>query len=174
MKNAFATLEEWLGHLARLLAVISSVSLVALALVTGVSVIWRYVLRDPIFGIEDVSTVLLAVTVAGAISYGGISGSHVNVNLIGFFVKRRVTRFSDAFVRLLGAAISGFASVALFVKGGCGVPCGDFTPNMAILHQPFYYLLGVALGIYSAVLLVQLAQGLAHFSDPDDPNPFTD
>jgi TRAP-type C4-dicarboxylate transport system permease small subunit len=164
----------WLGRLARLMAVISSVSLILLAFVTGVGVIWRYVLRDPIFGIEDISTVLLAVTVAGAIAYGGISGSHVNVNLIGFFVQRKITRFSDALVRGLGAAISGYAGFALLVKGGCGVPCGDFTPNMAILHAPFYYLLGAALFLYGAVLVVQLGRGLAHFSDADDPDPLTD
>ena len=165
---ALKIVQERLGQLAGLLAFVASFALVALVVVTIISVFWRYVLRDPIFGIEDLSTMLLAVVVAGAIAAGGLRGSHINVDLISFIASKRFTRFSDALVQFLGAAISGFAAYALLVKGSCGTACGNFTPNLEIIHQPFYYLLALAIGVYSIMLTVQFIIGIIHFGDIAD------
>jgi hypothetical protein len=75
--------------------------------------------------------------------------------------------------RLLGIAIVGFATWALFKKGACGLPCGAITNNLSIVHTPFYYILGVAMGSYAILLILHLLIGFAHWSG-EDPNADAD
>jgi len=161
--------DRGLGLMAGLMAVLGGLALLALVCITLISVIWRYVLRDPIFGIEDYSTMALTVFVAGAIAYGATRGAHVTVNLIGLVLGARVTRLTDALTRALGIAISSFAAYGLFTKGSCGIPCGAFTPNVELVHTPFYYTLGVAFSFYTVLLIYHLILGLAN-PPGDDPN----
>jgi len=144
-----------------------------LAGVTGVSVFYRYVLRAPIFGIEDISTMTLTVIVAASIAWGALQQGHVSVNIISLAFGRRVTRYTDLAARLVSLAMLTFASYALFVKGACGMPCGAMTSNLGIIHTPFYYGLGLAMGFFAALVLVHLTIGLLHWQG-NDPNEVTD
>lgn len=154
---------------AGLMAVLGGLALVALTTITVVSVFWRYVLRDPIFGIEDASTMALTVFVAGAIAWGALKGAHVSVGIIARVTSRRVTRVTDLAARLLGLLIVAAASYALFDKGACGMPCGAMTANLGIVHTPYYYILGLAFGFYAALLAWQILTGLRHWRGTD-PN----
>ena len=156
--------------MAGLLAVVGSAAVIVLVAVTVVAVFWRYIHNDPIFGIEDLSTMALTVVVAGSIAYGATRGAHVNVNVIGYVAGRAVTRWTDVAVRLLGIATIGFAAYALAVKGSCGIRCGSFTANLFIVHQPFYYALALGMAFYAGLLAVQLGIGMLHFSAEVDPH----
>ena len=168
------TADKWLGRLAGLFAVFGAAAVVILVVVTVVAVFWRYVLNDPIFGIEDLSTMALTVVVAGAIAYGATRGAHVSVNVISYFVGRSVTRWTDLAVRLLGTATMGFAAYALAVKGSCGFECGAFTANLFIIHMPFYYTLSLGIAFYALLLAAHLIAGLMHFSAETDPHETPD
>lgn len=173
MSSFWAKIDKGLGFLSGLLAFAGSVFLVLLVAVTVVAVFARYFLNDPIFGIEDVSSMVLTVVVAAAIAYGARHGAHVSVNVVGLFAGRGVTRFTDVAARLLGALVAGGAAYALFVKGSCGFKCGAFTPNIEIMHQPFYYALSIAMALYALQLIAHLAIGLVHFGG-EDPNEISD
>lgn len=163
-------LDRQLGRVSGLLGIMGGLAILALMLVTVAAVVWRYLLNDPIFGIQDLSSMALTVAVAGAIAFGARRGAHISVDVISFIGGRRLTRATDVLARALGAAMVGFASYALFVKGACGLPCGAITNNLSIVHTPFYYALGAAMACYALILAVQLAAGLAHWSDPVDPS----
>lgn len=170
---ALMLVDRALGLVAGALMVLGAVAVTALMGVTVVAVFWRYVLHAPIFGIEDVSSMLLATVVASAVAWGARQGSHVSVNVIGFFAGRRATRITDLAVRLLGAGMTALAAWALLSIGSCGRPCGAMTNNLGIAHMPFYYLLAVGLGFYAALLAVQAAVGLVHWRG-EDPNEVRD
>ena len=163
---------EWIKrvfeNIAGLFAIIGGLALITLMTVTIISVFWRYVLRDPIFGIEDLSVTSLAVVVATGVGYGAVYGAHVSVDVITNFFGRKVTRYTDVVSRVAGVLICSYATWGLIDKGSCGLPCGAITQNLNILHTPFYYALAVAMGLYVAVLLYQLIFGLANWSG-DDP-----
>ena len=55
---------KWLDRVAAFLAFIGGTTVVVLVALTVVSVFWRYVLSDPIFGITDLSRMVLAVIIA--------------------------------------------------------------------------------------------------------------
>lgn len=161
--------ERQLGRVAGLLAIAGGVALAGLMLETVIAVIWRYILNDPIFGIEDTSTMALTVVVAAAVAYGAHHNSHVGINVIRYFAGRRVTRYTDLVARILLFAIIATAAYALFDKGRCGLPCGAITNNLSIVHTPFYYILGVSLTSYALLVLVHIALGILHWNG-DDPN----
>lgn len=171
--EALAWADRQLGRFASGLAVAGGVALVALMLITVIAVFWRYALNDPIFGIEDVSTMTLTVVVAASVAYGAHHRAHVSVNVISMIFGRKVRRYTDLGARILGLGIVGTASYALFIKGGCGLPCGAITNNLTIVHTPFYYILSMAMGSYAALLGVQALTGLAHWSGTD-PNEADD
>ena len=75
----------------RWIAYIGSLTMVILVCVTGVAVFFRYVVNDPIFGVYDVSEMILLVTVACSIAYGGRRGAHVAVDILGMLGGRRIT-----------------------------------------------------------------------------------
>lgn len=162
-------IEKGFGFIAGLFSIAGSVALFVLMAVTVVAVFWRYVLRDPIFGVEDLSTMSLTIIVAASVAYGAVHMAHVSVNIISGMAGRKVTRFTDALARAAGVAITGYAAFGLVKKGSCGLPCGAITPNLSILHTPFYYILGAAMALYASHLLYHLIVGLAHWTD-HDPN----
>lgn len=171
--QALGWADKQLGRLAGLLAVSGGIAVIALMVLTIVAVFWRYVLNNPIFGIEDVSTVTLTVVVAAAVAYGARHNAHVSVNVITYFCGRNITRYTDLIARILGVAMTGLASYALFIKGSCGLPCGAITNNLGIVQTPFFYALGVAMAFYALLLLLHLLIGLAHWSG-QDPNEARD
>lgn len=168
-----ATAERLLYWVAGALAVVGGVAIFILMAITVVEVFSRYILNDPIFGIEDVSSMTLTIVVAGAVAFGAHHRAHVSVNVIKMVAGRTVTRITDVIARALGAAMVGVAAYALWDKGGCGLPCGSITNNLGIVHTPFYYVLAVAMASYALLLLVHLAIGLAHWSG-EDPNEARD
>lgn len=171
---AFLTkIEKGLGVIAGVFAVAGGLALLALTIVTGVSVFYRYVLRSPIFGTEDVSTMVLTVIVAASVAWAAVQKGHVSVNILSIFASRGVTRITDLVARLVSFGVLAFASYALFVKGSCGMPCGAMTSNVGIIHTPFYYTLGLAMGLYAVLVLTHILIGFAHWQGAD-PNEVAD
>lgn len=158
---------RWFRKTANLFAIAGGIGLFVLMGITVVSVFWRYALRDPIFGIGDLSSMALVVVVAGGVAYGAVHGVHISVDILSSFAGRGVKRVTDLVVRALSVLICGFAAWALLVKGGCGLPCGAVTQNLNIVHTPFYYLLSAALGLTACFMLYQLVLGLKHWSGTD-------
>lgn len=161
---------NWVDRVIGVLAVIGGVTVVFLVALTVYAVFFRYILNDPVFGIDDVSQIALSVVVAGSIAYGGRAGAHVHVDILSIVGGRKITRYTDPLVRAAGAIIVGLMAYGLVKKGLCGTPCGYFTPNLAIPHLPFQMLLAAAMATYAVVLALELVIGLIHFRAAEDPN----
>ena len=164
--------DRLIGWLAGLMALIGGLGIAGLVLITVVAVLWRYGFNDPIFGISDLSVVTLTIVAGSAVAYGARHGAHVSVNVIAYVADRRRLRWSDAVMRLATVAITGLATWGLFTKA-CGIEKACITNNFSIEHRPFYWFLGVALGLYTLHVLVQLLIGVWHFQG-DDPNEISD
>ncbi len=164
--RALTIVDRAVGWLARL----GSITMVALVVMTGVGVFFRYILVDPINGLGDVLGLTLSITVACSLAYGGRVGAHVAVDVLGMVGGRKVTRWTDALVRVLGIFIIGVAVYALIKNGLCGILCGFLTSSLAIPHEPFYYFLAFGLSAYGVVLIAEFIAGLVHFSADVDPS----
>jgi len=165
-------LETLIGRLTSLLALLGSIGVAALLVATVIAVVWRYWLKDPIFGIGDLSVLLLSVVAAGAVAYGTGTGAHVSVNVIKRVAGRGVTRWTDALMRVLAASICALAAYAL-IDRACGIEKACITENLSVEHEPFYVILGVAMGIMALTYALQFILGLVHWSGVD-PNEIVD
>ena len=134
--------------------------------VTAVAVFWRYALNNPIFGIEDLSIIALTFVAGGAVAYGARRGAHVSVDIISMSMGPRVTRFTDILMRVLSLAILGLATWALYDKA-CGVEKACVTSNFSVEHRPFYYFLGVCIGVYALQVLIELLTSLCNLRAGD-------
>lgn len=164
--RALTLVDRAVGGLAR----VGSVTMVALVVLTGIGVFFRYVVNDPINGLGDILSLTLSVTVACSLAYGGRVGAHVAVDVLGMVGGRKVTRWTDVLVRILGIFIVYTAVYALIKNGLCGILCGYLTSSLAIPHEPFYYFLAFGLSAYGVVLVAELIAGLLHFSRDIDPS----
>ena len=149
------TVLKWLDRAAGVLAALGAVTVVVLAGLIVVQVFWRYVLAAPIFGLEDVVRMALAVVVAASIAYGARHGAHVHVDVLQAIGGDKVTRYTDVLVKLGGAAIVALTAFALWEEGRCGFRCGDFTDNLSIIHTPFYNALALGMALYALILLIE-------------------
>jgi TRAP-type mannitol/chloroaromatic compound transport system permease small subunit len=148
---------------------IGGATVVFLVGLTVVSVIWRYLLNDPIFGVTDISRMCLAVIVMGSLAYGARRGAFVRVDILAVVGGRKVTRYTDIIVRLFSLAILALATYSLREEARCGFECGEFTDNLEIVHTPFYWLLAVAMGTYLFMVACELVIGLSQFGAARDP-----
>ena len=165
--------DRWLDSCAIGFAVLGSIGVMALMIVTLVAVVWRYGFNAPIIGIGDLSVVMLSIVAAASVVYSARNNSHVSVNIIGYFFERKVTRFTDLIMRILTVGILGVAGYALFKKA-CGFEKACITENLSLQHWPYYYVLSIALGFYCCHIFVQLIQGLRRFNAQFDPNEMGD
>ncbi len=148
------------------LAFCGSLGIAALLAVTVVAVFWRYILKNPIFGVGDLSVLSLSIVAAGAVAHGTGTGAHISVNVIAQCFGRSVTRWTDALMRVLAASICALAAFALMDRA-CGLEKACITENLSIEHQPFYYILSLAMATMAFTYVLQLLAGIAHWSDID-------
>ena len=170
--KALLWIDGQLGRIAGLFAIAGSIGIALLMGIILVAVFWRYVLSAPLFGIDDVSVMVLVVVAASSVAYGARNNSHVSVNIITKFFGRSATRYTDAVMRLMALGITGLAAYALATKA-CGFEKACITENLSIEHTYFYYVLGVALAFYALHILVQLLVGFIHWNG-EDPNEAVD
>ncbi len=161
-----------IGRLAGLLAFLGSLGIAALLIVTVIAVVWRYVLMNPIFGIGDLSVLLLSVVAAGAVACGTGTGAHVSVNVMARVAGRTVTRWTDALMRMLATSICALASFAL-IDRACGIEKACITENLSVEHEPFYYILSAAMAVMALTYAAQFVIGLLHWFGAD-PNEIAD
>ncbi|MGI9366362.1 MAG: TRAP transporter small permease [Rhizobiaceae bacterium] len=170
MNTFLSWADKQLGRLTGLFAVFGALGVVGLMGIIIVAVIWRYGINNPIFGIGDLSVLVLSVVAAASTIFGARNNAHISIDIISRFFGRKVTRYTDLIMRLLAFGILSLASYALVIKS-CGFEKGCITENLSIEHRPFYYILAVSMGLYALHILIQLLQGLFHFKgeDPNDP-----
>ena len=152
-----------------ILTFIGGLSLFALMAITIIAVVWRYQLDNPIFGIEDLSTMTLTVVVGSAIACAALKRNHVGINVISWFAGRPITRVTDLIARIISLIIVLLACLSLFDKAGCGIRCGLITSNLSIEQSLFYYFLCIAFLVFGAVLLTEILTGIKNWNG-DDPN----
>ena len=165
--------EKLVGVITNIFLLIGGLGLFGLVAITVTAVFWRYILNNPIFGIEDISTLTLTVVVGAGVISAAWNHNHIGVNIIHWFFTRRVTRYSDLIARILFLIIAALSSWALFIKGSCGLRCALITNNLFINQAPFYYFLGASLLCLGAILLLDILIGLI-FWNKEDPNSLGD
>lgn len=128
-------------------SVIGSIAVFSLMLTTIIAVVWRYLLNDPIFGIEDVSILTLSIIAAAAVAFGARKDAHVSIDLISKYSNRHVLRAVDVVMKLLVIGMTGFVTYSL-VRQACGIERACLTENLSVEHRMFYYIMASSMALY--------------------------
>jgi len=135
---------------------------IALAFMTFYSVfnvlVMRKALNSPIQGAEDLLALSLVVIVALSIPFGARTGAHIEIEVLETRMSRAFAKWSMVFVKILGIALLAIMSWRLWEAGAKAVKFGETTQQLLISYEPFYYLLSIAVGLYSFVIVLDIWQ----------------
>ena len=135
--------------------------LIALAGLIVVAVGFRYLLNAPIFGAGDIAQLLLLAIVTFSVAQSGRTGGQVAVEILGTVMGSRITRWTDAIVKVLGAMMMIILTLQLFENGQSAADYGEASSSLVIPFGPFYMLLAFGMALYAVVLVVE---ALAHLA----------
>jgi len=134
----------------------------ALAFMTAFSVlnvlIMRKALNSPIQGAEDLLALSLVAIVALSIPFGARAGAHIEIEVLESRMSRAFAKWSMVGVKIIGVVLLTIMAWRLWESGTKAVKFGETTQQLLISFEPFYYLLSIAIGVYSLVLILDIWQ----------------
>ena len=119
--------------------------------------IMRKAMNSPITGAEDILILLLVVIVALSIPLGARTGAHIEIEIFEPRMSAGFAKWSMILIKLLGSALLVIAAWRLWHAGQTAERFGETTKQLLISYEQFYYLLSVAVAIYAAALILEIA-----------------
>lgn len=150
-----------LGRIEWAMKIIAAVCLVAMAMVTGVDVVGRGGLNTPLFGTEEIVTVL-AVLVAGfALPYAHSQGSHIGVEVLYSKLGGTGRMVLDVFSHTVSGALFGVVAWRMWLYGASLQEYGEVSMNLALPLCYVVYALAFCFLVFSLCLLASALNAVA-------------
>ncbi|NKB48940.1 MAG: TRAP transporter small permease subunit [Alphaproteobacteria bacterium] len=167
--------DNWLFFALKLVA---AVMIFAMAILTFLDVVGRYVFAAPIQGTFEIVGLLLGVVTFSALPLVTYSRTHITVDLFDSFIRGRF-RWIQQFCVLIGSAIVvAFFTERLFSAGLDEAAANYVTEDLGLSRAPLLYGLSGLSAITTILLLMmiwQMATGKLKVKQPDqlpaDPKP---
>lgn len=155
-------MESKQGPLLRLekgMRIIAAVCLFGMALLTGADVGMRGIFNTPIFGSEELVSILGVIAVGFALPYTHFQKSHIGVEI---FVRRLSKRGRDAFKLVTNTAtlaLVGIVTWRMFLYAQSLEESGEVSMNLELPEYYVVYVLSAGFLVYS----VCLAKDIIHY-----------
>lgn len=142
-------------------AALSIVALLIMMTVTFVSVLTRYLFNMPLLGNNEIVQ-LMAVSLAMlGMPYATLTEAHVRVDVLD----RKIGRYGRFIGDIVARCLAGFVLVVILQRSWLKmldtITYGDATNMLRIPLWPFYGLILIGMGLYLAILAVQLFEVVA-------------
>ena len=151
------------------LKLIAAVMIFAMAMLTFLDVVGRYVFAAPIQGTFEIVGLLLGVVTFSALPLVTHSRSHITVDLFDSFIRGKF-RWVQQFTVLIGSAVViGFFAERLFSAGLDEAAANYVTEDLGLSRAPLLYGLSGLSVITTIILLVmiwQMATGKLEVQQP--------
>lgn len=135
---------------------LGGILVVMLCLLTVTAVGFRYILNSPIFGVADITQLILLAVVTFSIAQSGRTGGQVAVELLGTVSSPKFTRWTDILVKVLGLIMMAILTVQLVESGLTAAEYGETSYSLIIPFGPYFYLLAFGMALYGFVLLFEI------------------
>ncbi|MUM77152.1 TRAP transporter small permease subunit [Pseudodesulfovibrio sp. F-1] len=149
-----------LDHLERAMRAIAALCLFCMALLTGTDVLMRGVWNTPIFGCEEIVSILGIVVVGFALPYAHQQKSHIGVEI---FVRRLPRRTRRAVKLLTTAATLALVSIVawrMYLYARTQSESGEVSMNLELPDYLIIYVLAFGFLVYSLFLVRDIARFL--------------
>ena len=135
------------------LAVVASLGIVAMMLLTCADVFLRYLFNSPIEGTLDITQMLMAVIVFFGLAYCGWTGGHVVVDLLREMVSRKVLIPLAIAVNAIGAVAMLAMAWESLQTSFVYMMTGETPMTVMIPKYPFIWIAAFGALTYAGVLV---------------------
>ena len=139
-----------------LLGIAVTVDLLLMMGLTFVDVVGRYVFNSPLPGAKELTEILQAVLVFGAAPMITADRTHITTALFESVLSRKVLRWRDAVIALLGAIVCSVLAWRLWIQAGLVLALHEGTPLLGVPMAPFVYFMSAASAACALILLVHV------------------
>ena len=152
------------------LALIASVSLVGMMLITVIDVVGRYCLNMPLSGSGEATELLLAVAVFAGISLAAVSGEHIRIDLLEQVLSPRVQSWQRLFGAAASAGVLAFLAWRLWLRGAELARFGDTSSHLNVPMGPLAYFMAVGCAAAAAVFIAIGWRAARNIESPSQGN----
>ena len=151
-------------YFARILAVISALSIAAITAIICTSVIMRRVANSPLFYAEELVGLLLAVTLFFALPLVTFRGEHIKVTLVANYLGRQGKAYLAILASLIGLLFLGWLIWESVEWMAFAIRLRLKTEATSIPLVPWMAVVPFSLGVTLSGLIIQLLSSLARLS----------
>ncbi|WP_419786963.1 TRAP transporter small permease [Pseudodesulfovibrio sp.] len=142
----------------RVMRAIASACLMGMALLTGADVFMRGVFNAPIFGSEEIVTILGIVVIGFALPYAHYQKSHIGVEILVRHLSRRTRRGLKLLTNTATLALIGIITWRMFLYGQALEESGEVSMNLELPEYMVVYLLAFGFLAYTVCLLADIVK----------------
>ncbi|WP_316896868.1 TRAP transporter small permease [Pseudodesulfovibrio indicus] len=142
----------------KIMRIIAAACLVGMAAMTGADVVMRGVFNTPIFGCEEIVSILGVVAVGFALPYAHYQKSHIGVEIL---VRRLPKRVRDVFGLVTNLATLFLAAIItwrMYDYAATLSESGEVSMNLELPEYMVVYVLAFGFLVYSACLLSDIVK----------------
>ncbi|SFR08790.1 TRAP transporter small permease [Poseidonocella sedimentorum] len=150
--------ERFPGRLLRGFADLGGLALLLLMGLVTVSVIFRYVLNQPILGSQELVQIGMAVVVMLGMPYTAHTGQHIRVDILDRAIGRAGRFLGDLFTRVVSIFVLWLVVRKTWDKARDAVEYGDVTNMIEIPLWIAYGAIVLGLGLSILVLALELVR----------------
>jgi TRAP-type transport system small permease protein len=148
------------ASLLRCLAWVSGLLLVGIMLLMTTDVFFRYILNQPIVGVQELVQLGIALVVMLAMPHCARQNSHIKVDVFDQVLGPRGRAFGDGLSRLVGACVLALLVYKASLKALDAWEYEDVTNMLELPVWPVYAAISLGMGLYVLVLLLELYEQL--------------
>lgn len=142
------------------LALAAGLVLAMMMVLVFAGVLLRYLFNAPILGSNEILELASVAVVMLAIPYCTVEDAHVRIDLLDSFLGRAGRLLTDAIYRLLAIVLLFFLVRSYLGRTLDAWTYADTTNLLHIPIWPFYGLVGLGMGLFAAILALQLLRSL--------------
>ena len=117
---------------------VSGIVLVLIAILICIEVIARYIFRNSILGVQEISELFIVVVLYFGLAYSTYTRSHVKVDVLINAFRPDAKMITQGICSLLCIILSAPAAVQVFKQGLICLEQGKASSLLHIAHWPFY------------------------------------
>lgn len=137
----------------------SAIGIVIVTLLIAVDVALRW-FGHPILGSYEITELLMSIIIFASFAYTQRMKGHIHVTMFITHMNKRIRFILFGLTSLIGTAVIAYISYAAFTQGNALVKSGQTTAVLGIPLYPFYFIEGIAMVLFTLVLLVDTVRAI--------------
>lgn len=148
---------KFIHALSRYAGYVATVVLGLMMLLTVADVFMRYFFNSPITGTTEITQLMMVIVVFLSLPWGGVTGSHVKVDLIVRRFGRKTRAIFDVVTLLLSLFIFAIIAWRSLLES---MQIETTTSLIGVPHAPFYYILTLGFALLTLVILTLIVDAV--------------